>query len=89
VRFVAAELHIAMPERTTIRTASRNPLCMEFAVFTTSHVDVIYACRETRSWVSSNAISSCRLPIGYLFAFRHLEEKHADAREHSSDYHGG
>jgi hypothetical protein len=81
-------LHMAMPEKATIKMVSRSLLCMEFAVFTTSRVDVVYARSETRSWASLNAITACRLRVGLVSAFPHLEKQHTDASEHSSDYHG-
>jgi len=78
-----------MPEKITIETASRSALCMACVVFTTSRGGMIYAGRERRSWVSLNAITPCRLPVGLVSEFPHLKKQHTDASEHSSHDHGG
>ena len=38
---------------------------------------------------SSSAITYCRLSVGWLTAFPHLEKQHADARERGRDHHTG
>jgi hypothetical protein len=78
-----------MLERTTVKSASRNLLCMEFAVFTTSRVGVIYALGEIRSRDSLKRITPRRLRMGLVSAFPHLEKQHTYPSEHSGHYYGG
>jgi hypothetical protein len=78
-----------MAASTAADRAGRGVLRMLLDVFTASRVGMVRVRSEAPYLDSFSGITYCRLSVGHLTAFPHLEEQHADARERSRDYHTG